>query len=165
MQITRKIRDERDKEHYINYQKEYYQTHQEQEREKQRNFQKKHPDKIKIYGEKRNAKNHKISQKEWKSCKEYFNNCCAYCGLPISQHFYTRKGIIKQGDFHKEHYDDNGANDLSNCIPSCGSCNSKKWKHPFEEWYIPSNPVFSLDRLKRINQWLNKDYKLYIKQK
>jgi hypothetical protein len=170
LQITRKIRDEKDKDHYIGYQREYFQTHKEQELEKQRKYQKNHPDKIKIHSEKRSVKNHKISTKEWIACKDYFKNeqdewCCAYCALPASQHFYTRKGVTKLGDFHKEHKDDEGANDLSNCLPSCRSCNSKKWKHLFEKWYTPNNPIFNQERLDKINKWLKEDYKLYIKDK
>lgn len=122
-----------------------------------------HPEKIKEYSDKHKQKEHKISKKEWLSCKLYFENMCAYCGLPLSEHYYTRKGIKKLGDFHREHKDSEGANDLSNCIPACGSCNSSKHSSTFEEWYIPNNPIFSQDRLDIINKWLNEGYKEYIK--
>lgn len=128
-------------------------------------FIKKHPEKQKEYNRKREKKNHKISSKEWIACKNYFNNQCAYCGLPISEHWITYRGVRKLGDFHREHKDDNGANDLSNCIPSCESCNSKKWKFEFDEWYNKNNPVFSQERLNKINKWLSEDYKLYIEEK
>jgi len=41
---------------------------------------------------------------------------------------YLLKNIL-----HKEHVDDNGANDLSNCVPSCQSCNSTKNLKTLEE--------------------------------
>ena len=66
--------------------------------------------------------------------KKYFNNECAYCGLPLSEHYFTRKGVTKLGDFHKEHVDHEGLNDLSNCVPSCSECNSEKNKKIFEKW-------------------------------
>jgi len=121
-----------------------------------------HPEKIKQYSENRKHKKHNISKNEWINCKKYFNNECAYCGLSIEDHYFTRLGITKNGDFHKEHYDDDGSNTLDNCIPSCGSCNSRKWKFSFEEWYIESNPIFSKRRLNKIIKWLNEDYNLYI---
>jgi hypothetical protein len=132
---------------------------------KTRNYLRDNPDKSKQYGIKREQhKKHIISSKEWIACKTYFKNCCAYCGLPIEEHFYTRLGITKQGDFHKEHKEDEGANDLSNCVPSCGKCNSSKWKFVFEEWYVEFNPVFSKTRLNRINKWVNGGYKKYIEE-
>jgi hypothetical protein len=132
---------------------------------KQAIWQKDHPDKLKIYNNKREHKIHDISKKEWISCKEYFSNTCAYCGLPLTEHWITYRGVTKLGDFHKDHKDHNGANDLSNCIPACESCNCKKWEHPFEEWYTSDNPVFSQERLNKINKWLQEDYKLYTEDK
>lgn len=128
-------------------------------------FIKEHPERQKEYSKKREKKNHIISSREWIACKDYFGNCCAYCDLPIEEHWIIYKGVKKLGDFHREHKDDQGANDLSNCLPSCESCNSKKWKFGFDEWYTPDNPVFSQDRLDKINEWLNEDYKLYIEAK
>lgn len=115
--------------------------------------------------EKRKLKEHKISKKEWLNCKIYFSNCCAYCGLPIEEHYYTRLGVTKQGDFHKDHADDSGANDLSNCLPACKSCNTSKHTTKLEEWYTSRNQIFSLERLNKINKWLIEDYKIYINNK
>jgi hypothetical protein len=117
------------------------------------------------YEKNRQHKNHIITEKEWNDCKEYFNNECAYCGLSIKEHYGTYRGITKLRDFHKEHQIHDGANDLSNCIPSCKTCNSYKWKFGFDEWYNEQNPKFSIERYNKIMQWINKDYKLYIKQK
>lgn len=119
-------------------------------------------DKIKTYNNNRMSKNHIISDTEWNCCKEYFNNQCAYCGLLHKDHFISRKGKKIKSDFHKEHVDDQGANDLSNCIPSCISCNSQKWIFSISEWYNIENINYLDTRLERINKWLNEDYKRYI---
>lgn len=128
----------------------------------QKEYRKTHKDKMNQYSQNRQHKNHKITKEEWKDCKEYFNNQCAYCGLPIEEHYNTYKGKLILTDFHKEHVDDDGASDLSNCIPSCKNCNSQKWKFEFKEWYNSSNIIYNKDRKSRILKWLNEDYKKYI---
>jgi len=103
---------------------------------------------------------HKISEKEWISCKQYFNNKCAYCGMPLEVH----KEIVGQ-DLHKEHKDHNGANDLSNCVPACRLCNSTKHDKIFDDWYNKSNPNYTKVRYNKIIRWTTKDYKKFIKPK
>lgn len=120
------------------------------------------PDSKKKYTNNRKIKNHKIPIKQWLSCKNYFGNACAYCGLPAEKHFKKYKGQLKLYDLHKEHADDQGANDLSNCLPSCGICNSEKHTSSLEKWYNENNPKFNVERLNKIQQWLNGDYKNYI---
>ena len=129
-----------------------------------KNWQQNNSDKIKEYNEYRDMnKKHTISTKEWTSCKKYFNNECAYCGLPINKHYNTYNGEVRLTDFHREHVDHNGANDLSNCVPSCKTCNSSKRKLIFEEWYTKQE-FYKDERLNKIYQWLTEDYKLYIKE-
>lgn len=131
---------------------------------KYKQYQDEHPEKLRMYNEKRQNKNHNINKQEWLECKKYFNNCCAYCGLPIEEHYNKFAGEMKWTDLHKEHVNHTGANDLSNCIPSCKNCNSQKWEFPFEEWYIEDNPVYSEERLNKIHKWINEDYKNYIQE-
>lgn len=121
-------------------------------------WQQNNPDKIREYREDRKHKTHKISKKEWELCKAYFNYECAYCGLLISEHYRTYRGVTKLGDFHKEHVDDEGANDLSNCVPSCKACNSSKRTFDFEEWY-KKQEFFTNERFIKIIKWLKEDYK------
>jgi hypothetical protein len=118
------------------------------------------PDKMKNYQLNHKHKTHKISEKEWLFCKEYFNNSCAYCGLSIENHFKKYNNKIIKIDLHKEHVDNNGANDISNCIPSCLRCNSMKWKHDLSYWYNDKNINYTNERINKIKQWINKDYKL-----
>lgn len=114
-------------------------------------------------------KKHTLSAKEWIACKNYFKNeynewCCAYCGLQISQHYVVYAGKTILGDFHKEHVDNNGDNDLSNCVPACKSCNTSKHNESLEKWYTDTNPIFSIKRVDKILKWLNNDYSEYVKK-
>ena len=108
-------------------------------------------------------KTHTISKIEWESCKKYFKYKCAYCGLSIEDHYRIYAGKPQKIDLHKDHFINDGLNDLSNCVPSCRSCNNYKKKIDFEEWYSETNKVYSMERLIKIRKWLEEDYKLYIK--
>ncbi len=123
------------------------------------------PDKLKVYYEKRKIKNHKISDKEWNGCKEYFGNACAYCGLPLEEHYRVYAGETVRSDLHKEHVIDDGRNDIKNCIPSCLSCNTSKHKKTLNEFYNPCNPNYTYERYYKIYLWLRYDYKKYITKK
>lgn len=136
-----------------------------QENGEQLKWQRNNKDKLKEYHKYRELhKSHKITKEEWESCKEYFNNQCAYCGLLLDKHYNKYKGEMRLTDFHKEHVDHNGANDLSNCIPSCKTCNSSKHTDRLEDWYTEDKEFFSQERLDKIHKWLNEDYKQYIKE-
>ncbi|MGK4040872.1 HNH endonuclease signature motif containing protein [Heyndrickxia oleronia] len=128
----------------------------------QTEWQRKNKDKIKAYNQKRQHKIHKINKDEWISCKRYFNNSCAYCGMSEEEH----RELYKQ-DLHKDHVEHSGKNDLSNCVPACKSCNTSKHQKKLDEWYIPNNElwcsVFSQERLQKIQNWLESDYLKYIK--
>ncbi|APR02374.1 HNH endonuclease family protein (plasmid) [Clostridium botulinum] len=125
---------------------------------RQLEWQQNNKDKIKQYSEVRSNKNHTITSKEWNICKEYFNNSCAYCGMTEKEH----REIFNQ-DLHKEHVECEGANDLSNCVPACRSCNSSKNIFQLTEWYNKNNPKFNQEKLDVINKWLSEDYKKIIK--
>ena len=115
--------------------------------------------KLKEYSRKRNSnRKHNITKEEWDKCKMYFKNECAYCGLHIDNHLIHINGNIKLVDFHKEHVNPNGKNDLSNCVPSCRNCNSSKHTDSLTDWYTEMNPRFNKDRLSRINNWLEGEY-------
>jgi hypothetical protein len=114
-------------------------------------------DKTKEYNEKYKRKQFKLKTKEWKACKEYFNYCCAYCGIRE-----TEAKKIQGKNLNKEHAYNEGNNDLSNCLPSCTRCNSSKHKNDFMDWYTPENSVYSEDRLKLIERWLEEDYKKFV---
>jgi HNH endonuclease len=125
---------------------------------KLKEWQEQNPDKMRHYAKQRiEHKKHEISNKEWISCKEYFDNSCAYCGFEDSEH---KKEFNQQ--LHKEHVDHTGANDISNCVPACKSCNSQKWEFLLSDWYNENNPNFTVDKLDKITKWLEEDYQLYL---
>jgi hypothetical protein len=106
------------------------------------------PEKLRGYRESRHYKKHDVSNAEWTECKTFFNFRCAYCGTTLEKH----KKQFNQ-DFHKEHINHDGDNDLSNCVPSCKICNSEKGTFTLEEWYNKNNPKFRSERLDLINFW------------
>ncbi len=120
------------------------------------------PEKTFRYMQDRYHKNHRITKEEWIACKNYFNNSCAYCGLPLEEHYRIYAGELQKIDLHKEHVDHEGSNTLANCIPSCQSCNDSKWKFQLNYWYNENNPNFTLERYNRIIKWLEEDHKKYI---
>ncbi len=128
----------------------------------QLNYQRNNSEIIKKYTKNRKHKNHNITDKQWNNCKKYFMYKCTYCGLPLDEHYVPFNGKIILSDFHREHVDDQGANDLSNCVPSCKSCNSQKWEYSFNEWYNENNNRFTIERYNRIIKWLTDDYKKFL---
>jgi hypothetical protein len=118
------------------------------------------------YGQKRQKKNHTINKQEWIDCKKYFENKCAYCGLPIEEHVIFRKGKLQNIDLHKEHVVEDGKNNLSNCVPACQICNSSKNIKSLNTWYnAVSNANYTYERYHKIYMWLRYDYKKFIKPK
>jgi hypothetical protein len=109
-------------------------------------------DKLKQYSLNREMKRHDISLEEWDACRLYFNYRCAYCDKTYEQQFTQHKK-----DLSKDHFDNLGRNDLSNCIPACTNCNSSKKIHNAIEWYCEDNEHFSIERYNKIKKWLDID--------
>jgi hypothetical protein len=133
------------------------------ERNRKEGYQKKwrqdNRNKLKEYNYNHLHKVHEISKEEWGNCKLYFNSSCAYCGID------EELAREEQGHrLHMEHAINQGANDLSNCIPACRSCNSQKWERDYDEWYTEENPKFDKLKLDKINKWFNGDYLKYKEQ-
>ncbi|MDT0160472.1 HNH endonuclease [Bacillus sp. AG4(2022)] len=160
LKVNRKRTDENRKEKH----KLYRQT--SKERGYQDWWRKNNPEKLKEYQRKRDKeKKHEISLEEWEDCKKYFNHRCAYCELKIEEHLIKFNKKFQLGDFHREHVVHNGANDLSNCVPACKTCNSHKRNYALEDWYSPDNENYEEDRLLKIHKWINEDHKLFIENK
>lgn len=169
--------------HYINNFDLWYEKRKERKENDLEKYQqdeltwrRKNKDKVRQHSlNHRQHKTHEITDNEWIACKEYFKDkdrdyCCAYCGLKIQDHFRNYLDDIQYMDLHKEHVDDNGSNELENCVPSCQSCNSSKSEYKLEEWYNPNNDrrggeVFSQERLDKIIKWVTEDYKQYVEDK
>ncbi len=124
-----------------------------------RNWHKAHPEKAKEYMD--NHNNHDISTKEWEDCQEIFNWKCAYCWKTLEEQYEQNNH-----QFHKEHVDNDGYNDLRNCVPSCTQCNSTKKKKSIEELMSKNIIVeFTQDKYNKIIWWTTEGYKNYIKEK
>lgn len=83
------------------------------------------------------------SEVEWKMCKEYFNNECAYCGQ------YTK-------ELDQEHFipvKEKGEYTVNNIIPACRRCNPSKNAKDFFEWY-PKQPYYSRKKEIKILEYL-----------
>ncbi|MEM4994877.1 HNH endonuclease [Priestia sp. SB1] len=159
--------------YYKEYRKNYYKVNKEAQRLRKRkwrresrgyireyhkNYYSENKEKFANYNKTRQNKNHEISNEQWSMCKEYFGDSCAFCGLTVEEH----KEKHSQ-DLHKEHVVHNGADDLSNCIPACKDCNSRKWVHPLEYYYNEEHHEdFTKERLEKIYRWLEEDFKKYI---
>lgn len=121
-------------------------------------WQRNNKDKLKQYNLYRQMnKTHEINDYEWIKCKEYFNFSCAYCG--VSERDAKE---LYNNNLHKEHVDHNGSNDLSNCVPACKSCNSKKHTYTLAEWIGKNDVGFNEERLIKVNNWIDSEYKLHI---
>ncbi|AZV43660.1 endonuclease [Peribacillus asahii] len=147
---------------YIDNAKNWNNENAERKQENYKSWQRSNPEKLSVYNQyKRMHGTHKITNEEWENCKNYFNYRCAYCHLPIEEHYIKFNGKVRLGDFHKEHVDHNGSNNLANCVPSCKSCNGRKHTSSLEEWFNISKD-FDQNNLHKIKKWLDSDYKQYI---
>ena len=130
------------------YRLEYYQKNKQLEKE-YRKENKEHYSKLWVKWYKENGENNRIrnqkyratkkklistlTNKQWDSIKENFNNSCAYCGMTEEEHLEETGQQL-----HQEHFvalSKGGAYTHNNIIPSCRSCNSSKNNKDFFEWY------------------------------
>ena len=151
--------------YYIN-RKNYTEENLEKLQEVQKDWRHNNKDKLKGYvTEREQHKKHEISEPEWKDCKKYFGYKCAYCGIDEETH----KELYGE-QLHKDHAYNEGSNNLTNCVPGCKSCNSKKRDLDFDIWYTKDNPRFEdgfykEENFKRIVKWLEEDCFKYLKPK
>ena len=84
-----------------------------------------------------------LTAQQWKSCKEHFNNCCAYCekSLPLAQEHVVP--VVSSGGYTH-----------NNIIPACGICNSSKATKSFFTWY-PRQEFYSRKQELAILKFLN----------
>ena len=77
--------------------------------------------------------------------KDKWDNKCAYCGC---EEELTIDHIVPRSK--------GGPDFTKNCLCACHSCNQDKAHTPMEEWYL-SQEFFSIDRYKRIQEWIKPD--------
>ena len=74
--------------------------------------------------------------------KEFFDNCCAYCGVSLEKGCQIDHVVpIAKG----------GADAIFNLVPACPRCNNSKNDRLLEEWYCQQE-FFSVERLIRIQK-------------
>jgi len=155
-EYNKKYREEH-LEYFALYKKEHGQEHWRKNKEhylayarKRRNDNKEATNKKdRMYAHKRRAIIQKLEStltiEQWETIKEYFNNCCAYCGKerPLAQEHFIP---LSKG----------GAYTHNNIIPACKSCNSSKHDKDFSEWY-PEHENYNPKREKTILKFLGYD--------
>jgi len=77
--------------------------------------------------------------------KERWDFECAYCG---TEENLTIDHVVPRSK--------GGADFTKNVVCCCHSCNQSKSNTPWEDWYF-SQEFFSLDRYKKINEWMEPD--------
>lgn len=83
-----------------------------------------------------------LSDNDWLATLKFFNHRCAYCGgdYQCIEHFIP----ISRG----------GGSTITNCVPACYSCNSKKKDlHPYKESELIAK-YFGVERLSKIMQYI-----------
>jgi hypothetical protein len=147
-----KYRDEQ-----IQYAKDWYKENAEEQKVYRFTYMRNNPDKLAQYRENHKHKIHKITEKEWLSCKQYFNFQCAYCGMSEKEHYELHNQQLS-----KEHVINEGNNDLSNCVPACKICNSEKSANDIDDWYNEQNLKYDVEKYNKIMEWLSADYLNYL---
>lgn len=163
------VRYQKNREKFLESKKDYYKNNREKIIDRQRKYYRKNREKCAeatktwaqnntlqkriINGRYRCGGNGQLTASEWKTCKKYFNDSCAYCGISEKEH------IELLGErLHQEHIIPirlGGTYSVDNIVPSCRSCNSKKRNRCFETWY-KSSDVYSEYRFNKIMDYLER---------
>ena len=62
---------------------------------------------------------------DWKKCKEFFNNECAYCGRKLKNLTQDHFIPLSKGENYTK----------DNIVPACRNCNCRKHNKDFNTWY------------------------------
>lgn len=125
----------------------YNEIHKEALAKYSKQYAKEHSEGVRIRNNKHRSKRRllisTLTNEQWTSIKQHFNNRCAYCGqeLPLAQEHFI--AVAKNGEYTN-----------NNIVPSCKSCNSSKGAKLFNEWY-PKYRYYSKKREKIILKFLN----------
>lgn len=137
---VKRMRQWRDthKEEELAYRIQYDTEHRKERREGSKRWKREHPDLAVEYegrrrALKKNAPNNDLTAAQWQERKCEYSNHCAYCLKPIT-------GSIAQE--HMTPLSRGGPNTLSNVVPACVSCNSKKWTKTLLEYVISTKGIW-----------------------
>lgn len=139
--------------------KKWMRKNQEDMKEYRKDYRKTNKEKMKYYNEQH--RNHDITENEWRNVQNYFEYICAYCGKTLEDQKKQNKE-----QFHKEHVEHDGYNDVRNCVCACTNCNSTKRKRKIQELFESGDiENFTQDKYDKIMLWCKEDYKQYIEDK
>ncbi len=113
------------------YNRRYCENNPEKRRESNKKYAKANPDKMLAKVQRRDARlrdlPHNLTETQYANTLAYYNNACAYCGIPQSELDYT---------LHREHIlplTRGGGYTRDNIVPACKPCNDRKWIRTPEE--------------------------------
>jgi hypothetical protein len=160
LKLIRKERYEnREKEIELERSRIWFENNKDTKKIYMKEYYAKHPEQMRKYS--RQHRNHNITPNEWEAVQEYFNYRCAYCGKTLEQQYKDNKQ-----QFHREHVDHEGLNDITNCVCSCTSCNSIKHTKSLEEFFESKRVLeFTKDKYNKTIKWLMEDCFQYIEEK
>lgn len=147
---------EENKDDILKRSKERYEKNKDSILEKQKEYNKKwaknNPEKIFNKSNKRRNKEENqgngITKEQWYEMMNFFDWKCAYSGEKMESNKTTNGRTID----HIVALDNNGENEIWNCIPMKKGYNTSKHTKYMLEWYL-KQPFFSIERLTKIYEW------------
>ena len=147
--------NKRNKEYYENhkddikiYQKQYREDNKEHISESKKIWNKNNPDKLFNSHCKRRIKEESqgngFTKEQWFEMMNFFNWECAYSGIQLTKENRSIDHVVA--------LDNDGENEIWNCVPMYTNYNSSKKVKEILEWYM-QQPFFSIDRLTKIYEW------------
>ncbi|WP_299831208.1 HNH endonuclease [uncultured Metabacillus sp.] len=110
----------------------------------------------KVFTQKRRAKKKELindlTVEEYRDTLMFFENSCAYCGLPESESY-----VLYDCELHQEHIipmSKNGGYTKNNIIPACMPCNKSKNTKSLEEFY-DFKDSFTEERYRKIVEFVD----------
>jgi 5-methylcytosine-specific restriction endonuclease McrA len=99
----------------------YYAAHQEETKKKVKEYATRNPERARSWSKKkkalrRGAPDADFTAAQWELLKAQYKHCCAYCGNKVQELTQDHITPLSKGGRHT----------LSNIVPACRTCNSKK---------------------------------------
>jgi 5-methylcytosine-specific restriction endonuclease McrA len=148
LEINKKYQQEH-KEEILKQRKEHYERNKEELKEKSREYRKNNPHIVFNNHIKRRkleeTQGEGISKDQWIEMMEFFNWECAYSGIQLNKDNRSIDHIIPLNN--------NGENNIWNCVPMLMNYNSSKNDSDWLEWYVQQD-FYNEERLNKIYKWI-----------
>lgn len=146
---TNKKYQQEHKEEILKQRKEHYERNKEELKEKSREYRKNNPHIVFNNHIKRRkleeTQGEGISKDQWIEMMEFFNWECAYSGMQLNKDNRSIDHIIPLNN--------NGENNIWNCVPMLMNYNSSKNDSDWLEWYVQQD-FYNEERLNKIYKWI-----------